>query len=189
MIETLIVFPVILAMGLGVVHLGLVYQAKSNLEYAALMAARVGSVTGISLVAMQNELARRMAPSQVGLNVLSPGAFSIEVLNPTVAMFQDCGVQPADTTDCVELAYCEIPNYGLQYRSVGSECDGASIQDANVLRIKVTFNFNSNIPFMNVPLYSGDTGYGDNVGTRISAIATVRMQTPARYTAIFHPPI
>lgn len=190
MMETVIIFPILLMIGLGIVHLGLVYQAKANLEYAALMAARVGSVTSINQTAMLNELVRRITPSQIGPNAPTVADFSIQVLNPTIPMFQTCGIRPVDTSDCEVPAICEIPNYGLQYRPVTDECDGTSIQDANILRIKVTYHFNSYIPFMNVPLFASEYGNEDEVapGVNVSAIATVRMQTPARYTSIFVPP-
>ncbi|MCG8314432.1 MAG: pilus assembly protein, partial [Pseudomonadales bacterium] len=45
MAETIIVFPVMMLVGLGIVHLGLIYQAKSNLEYAAFMSARQSAST------------------------------------------------------------------------------------------------------------------------------------------------
>lgn len=187
MIETLMVFPIMLMMGLGVVHLGLVYQAKANLEYAALMAARAGSITSININDMLGELVRRMGPSQIGPNAPALADFTIQIMNPTVAMFQQCGEEPQDITGCVTSASCEIPNYGLQFRPAIAVCDGASIQDANLLRIKVTYRFNSRIPFMNVRLFASDDenqinrGLPEN-GIDITAVATVRMQTPARYT-------
>lgn len=188
MIETLLVFPVMLLMGLGVVHLGLIYQAKSNLEYAALMGARLGAVNHIDIDAMRTEIANRMAPSQIGDDPVNPAYIDIEVLNPTKTMFDDCGIAASEATaDCAQ-ANCEIPNFGLQYRASTLTCDGTSIQDANILRIKVTYQgYNTMIPFMNVRLFSGDDENRINQGLPedgmdISAVATVRMQAPARYT-------
>lgn len=184
-VETMLVFPVMFLMGLGIVHLGLVYQAKSNLEYAALMAARIGSVTSIDIQQMRNEVARRMAPSQIGPNAISPGAVEIEIINPTANMFSQCGQAPLDNTICNgAIAACEIPNFGLQYRSpTATNCGGgASLQDANLLRIKVTLLFDTKIPFMNMRLFAGDSRNQTPAGTNISAVATVRMQSPARMT-------
>lgn len=186
MIETVMYFPVLMLIGLGVVHLGLVYQAKANLEYAALMAARVGAVSSINIVDMQNELVRRMAPVKIGGSFPAADQFVIQVVNPTLAMFDACGVQPAVTDDCAgDVETCEIPNFGLQYRPVGTECDGASIQDANILRIKVTYRFNSKIPFMNIRMFARDQGNLKNEGTDVSAVATVRMQSPVIRTSAF----
>jgi Flp pilus assembly protein TadG len=66
MIETIIIFPIVLMIALWIIHIGLVYQARANLEYAALMGARVGAVTNIDIGRMREEIARRLAPSQVG---------------------------------------------------------------------------------------------------------------------------
>lgn len=191
MIETLIALPVMLLLGMGIVHLGLVYQARANLEYAALMAARVGSVTGINIAAMTQEAATRMVPSRIGPANPPITAFQITVLNPTLAMFASCGQLPVNTSDCqAPLARCEMPNFGLQYRVADRSCAGFSIQDANILRIKVTYAFDSKIPFMNTRLFSGDDpGNSANPlhsGTNISAVATVRMQSPARHTVFNH---
>lgn len=192
MIETLLVFPVMFLIGLGIVHLGLIYQAQSNLEYAALMAARVGSVTSVDVSRMREEVSRRMSPSQIGATPFSPDDVLIEIINPTKVMFDRCGQEPLDTTAC--SGQCEIPNFGLQYRDPDDiDCDGgASIQDANLLRIKVTIRFDSKIPFMNMRLFPGDsrnmtspgvdTSNVSGDGVDISAVATVRMQTPARMT-------
>lgn len=187
MIETLMIFPIVLMIALWVIHLGLVYQARANLEYAALMGARVGSVSSIDISAMQTEIARRLAASQVGPTPVVPGDISIIVLNPTRQMFLGCGVPRSDgSNDCgAGTPNCEIPNFGLQFRGVDpTECGTASIQDANILRIQVSYQFDSKIPFMNVPLFASDSGDTQGtVGTTVTAVATVRMQTPARRTS------
>lgn len=184
MIETLMVFPVAILLGFGIVHLGLVYQARANLEYAALMAARVGAVTSIDIARMQEEAARRMEASRIGPSTILPGDIQIQVLNPTRQMFVDCGEPASGGAVCDgALARCEIPNFGLQFRDPGvTRCDGTNYQDANILRIRVSYNFDSKVPFMNARLFARDTGHaaGRDNGTLIQAVATVRMQTPAR---------
>lgn len=185
MIETIMIFPIVLMIALWIIHIGLVYQARANLEYAALMGARVGSVSSINIPAMQTEVANRLAASQVGSIPVAPGDVLITVLNPTRRMFQVCGVPRSDgLNDCgAGTPNCEIPNFGLQFRAVDSSCDGVSIQDANILRIQVSYQFDSKIPFMNVPLFARDAGdAAGGVGTIVTAVATVRMQTPARRT-------
>ena len=186
MVETILALPVIILVGFSIVHLGLVYQTKSNLEYAALMAARVGSVTSISVAQMRSEAVKRMAPSQIGNVPINAADVRIVVLNPTEAMFSPpCSAPPSANGVCdAGISDCEIPNFGLQYRSTSAVCDGASIQDANILRIKVIYTFNTHIPFMNMHMFTKDTGMKKNTGTTISAVATVRMQSPARYNSL-----
>lgn len=182
-IETMIVFPIILFMGFAVVHLGLIFQAQSNLEYAALMAARIGASSGLDIAAMTTEIQNRMAPSIVGETVTSTDSVvSVDILNPTQVMFDDCGEQPTfNNANCAVLAACEIPNFGLQSRA--AQCDSATIQDANILRIKVNYLFNTGIPFLNrMPFTRGDFPMLAGDGVNIYAVATVRMQTAARRT-------
>lgn len=187
MIETLVVFPIVILMGFGIVHLGLVYQARANLEYAALMGARIGSVSSIDIGRMRTEIAKRLDASRVGPGAVDPNAITITILNPSVQMFLDCGEDPTDSGACDGgLAQCEIPFYGLQFRPTTANCDGVSIQDANILRIKVTYAFDSKVPFMNMKLFATDDGDldGNDNTVDINAVATVRMQTPARMTAV-----
>lgn len=191
MIETMLVMPIMLIIGFGIVQGGLVYQAQANLEYAALMAARVGASTSINVNQMAREVAYRMQATS-GIDgsdddaVLGQlGNISVEVLNPTLEMFQACGEQPSfDTTDCYNPGRCEIPYFGQQfYDNQILACNGASIQDANILRVRVTYRYNSGIPFVSNIRLVGESNFpdGDN-GTDITAVATVRMQSPARLT-------
>ena len=187
MIETLFVFPIMILIGLGIVHLGLVYQAKSNLEYAALMAARVGAVNHANVQLMITEAVKRMLPSAIGNDVPTAAKFNLVILNPTAAMFKSsCAVTPLDPSICDLGGACALPNFGLQFRPTTPVCDGVSIQDANILRIQLTYNFNSHVPFMNMRLFTHDTGNrpdGSGAGVPITAVATVRMQSDAYYNS------
>lgn len=189
MIETLLVLPIILFLGFGVVHLGLIFQAQSNLEYAALMAARVGAATSIDVGLMEQEVWNRMEASRYVSN--PPRDIRIEVLNPNQAMFDSCGAEPTyNTQGCFTLNQCEIPNFGLQYRSQAEDCDGVSIQDANILRIRVRYRFVSGVPFLNrinfggedIDELDGENDGAEDAGMFVTAVATVRMQSPARRT-------
>ncbi len=201
MLETLLVLPIIVVLGFGIVHLGLVFQAQSNLEYAALMAARMGASNGLDIQSMEEEVEKRMDASRFGSALGGVPAITIQILNPTQQMFNSCGLRPTyNTNDCDVVDLCEIPLYGLSLRSQAQLCDGASIQDANILRIRVTYSFNSGVPFLNRITFATRMGSGSDpngldvnqpslsggtdgeAGVQISAVATVRMQVPARRT-------
>ncbi|MBA54659.1 MAG: hypothetical protein CMK89_09405 [Pseudomonadales bacterium] len=188
MMETMLVMPIMLLIGFGIVHAGLVYQAQANLEYAALMAARVGAASSIDVTAMRTEAEYRMRAT-TGVDGSDLDAVSkefenirITVLNPSREMFDTCGERPINTNDCVNDNNCEIPYFGQQFYIRGNECAGASIQDANILRIRVSYTYNSRIPFLNNIRFIGEPGREEEEGIDITAIATVRMQTPARLT-------
>ncbi len=123
MVETMLVLPIMLMLGFGIVHGGLVFQARSNLEYAALMAARVGASTSIDIEAMEEEVVKRMGASRAQSDI-APPLVQITVLNPTRAMFDSCGKLPSFPPNaCADspLDECEIPNFGLQFRAA---CEG-----------------------------------------------------------------
>lgn len=192
MMETMLVMPIMLVIGFGIVHGGLVFQAQSNLEYAALMAARVGAASNIDINKMITEAEYRMrATTSVDgedqaaiIDELSH--FSITVLNPTVGIFDSCGRQPTyDPGNCFSLGICEIPYFGLQFydrTNPSNDCNGVSIQDANILRIRVSYTYDSKIPFLNRIRFIGEPERPEAEGVEISAVATVRMQSPAHLT-------
>lgn len=198
MVETMIILPIMLILGFGIVHAGLLFQAQSNLEYAALMAARVGASTSIDLQAMEAEVLRRMRASDPRLRPDYDGGvipdMVITVLNPTYAMFDSCGRRPTYNPDVCDGPFgeCEIPNFGLQFRDRSGDalCDSqATVQDANILRIQVRYGIDTKVPFMdwiqfpgsNQSLTDDPDGLIQN-GYPVTAIATVRMQSPARIT-------
>jgi hypothetical protein len=126
---------------------------------------------------------------------------TVEVLNPTPAAFQDFGLPPTSASQ--NHAY--IPNDNLEFRphSVKGSNSNLSIQDANALKIKVTYGYEIKVPLMQSVIKSVmcgfDTGVeafgrgnstvvvGGNDCTNyynqgripIVAYATVQMQTPA----------
>lgn len=191
MMETMLVMPIMLLIGFGIVHAGLVYQAQANLEYAALMAARVGAASSIDIDAMRTEAEYRMRAT-TGVDGSDSDAveeelqsFRITVLNPTIEMFDGCGERPQIIDDCVNANNCEIPFFGQQFISRSNPtCNGVTVQDANILRVRVSYTYNSRIPFINNIRFVGEADRTpiEDEGIEISAVATVRMQTPARLT-------
>lgn len=191
MIETLIALPIVLLLGAGIIHIGLTYQAKSNLEYAALMAARVGASTSLDIEQMRREVKRRMKAADQGngdLNSLQ--GVEVEVLNPDISVFYDWGGPSSDGVPCPAGFgdSCEIPNDNLLARNNNTNpADGSSglnIKEANLLRIRVTYYYDTSVPFMNGFFLSRpyDPAGGVPSGTQLVAHATVRMQSPARIT-------
>ena len=192
-------------LGFRILHLGLIYQAKANLEYAALMAARMASTSGFYSLgnpsndffdSFQQEVRYRMLASDSLKNgaLISDSAemskVSIMVVRPNKAIFQQFG-----EGDCPDVE-CLIPNDNLLYRSTTTVVvDGlnVNIQDANILQLSVSYKYNSGVPFMN-QLFSVDSldsmdaflpeseknAVSGTPGMKITAVATVRMQTDAQ---------
>ena len=125
----------------------------------------------------------------------------VEMLNPTPEAFEDFG-----RTSSTSAGHTYIPNDNLEYRSHSFEGSHShySIQDANALKIKVTYGYQLKVPLMQFVVRaimcgpsSGITeieAFGQGYSNTVSAdcanfylqgrvplvtYATVQMQTPA----------
>ncbi|KJV37297.1 TadE/TadG family type IV pilus assembly protein [Luteibacter yeojuensis] len=146
-------------LGFGLLLLGLFqallfYRAKSAVDYAAMEAARAGAVHGASKSSMQDGLARGLAPlyATAAANPGKAGAAlafvdakkdvllgmaKIEVLAPTRAAWNGLRKKQYDNKDA-------LPNDSLYFRDASSA--GVSVQDANVLKIRVTYDYPLIVP-------------------------------------------
>jgi hypothetical protein len=221
MVEFAIVSPFALLLVLGIIQLGLMYTAKEVVNEAAFMAARAGSVENAQLDKITPVMVSGLVPFYqdttqtvdiVRLTLAQAAAkldttcdpagacfLKVEVLNPTSAAFDDFGI-----TSNASAGHTYIPNDNLEYRphSVTGKTSGLSIQDANALKIKVTYGYELKVPLMksviNAVMCGVSTGldaFGEGKdpptgGTDCTnfyskgrvplvSFATVQMQTPA----------
>ena len=186
----------------------ILYHGRTVLNYATFEAARVGATRHAQHKPMRKELGIRLAPliggdgtlesaataiAKMSLAVESPVTFGgdvqvptkLEILNPTVEAFdvENWGEQSLEYNN-----RRVIPNSHLRYQ--GDDIKGGlSLQDANLLTIRVTQGIPLNVPVVGrllaklmVPLY------GDDVDKQLhllsgrfpmSSTATVRMQSEA----------
>jgi hypothetical protein len=222
MVEFAIISPLALLLVLGIVQLGLMFVAREVVDEAAFVAARAGAVNNAQVDAMRSALQRALIPfyqdttttndtARIGAalgrsladtlipcssTIPFPCALEVTRLNPSDQAFDDFGL-----TDAQNHTY--IPNDSLDYRphSVQGASSGLSIQDANVLKIKVTYGYPLKVPLMAAtfntimclaPQGIGAFGHTAFMGTAgdcirfykqgrvpIVAYATVQMQTPA----------
>jgi len=150
----------LLPMTLGMLQTAFLLVASHTLQFATFSAARAGAMANASPPVMQRALATGLVPlfaaTADGINAenvvtIVGGAFSkayaatqlyarLQVLSPTAESFDDFGV--------VEGGVRLIRNDSLEHRSVqrGSR-SGLSIQEANLLRIKVTYCHELIVPF------------------------------------------
>lgn len=199
MVEFVIAAPVLLLLGLGIVQSGLMYHAKTVLNYATFEAARKGAVNYADPVAMRRELSVRLAPvyggdgsqasslgaiqASVGDNQLSPFT-TLTILNPTADAFTDWGLRNAQS------GFLEIPNSHLRQRhdaTAPGAASGVNLQDANILRVKTTYGFELKVPLVNrlfletlTLLYPENQNFYGSGRVPLASVATVRMQSPAR---------
>ena len=167
MAEFLIILPVMLLLIFGAIQFALIFHAKITLNYAAFEAARAGSLNNARFEAVKEGFARGLAPlysyfepdsnkrdaddplNQIGAfqqarqriwnEFDSPlGLIRIERLSPSKKDFFDFAPDEA------------IPNDNLIYRSSEEGANGRrSIQDANLLHLRITYWYPLYVPFIN----------------------------------------
>ena len=156
MVEFVIVGPMVTLLGLASIQYGLMFFAKNHLNHASFMAARAGSTGNASKTAIQTALARALVPiygggSNTGELTASYGrayadvaAYTrIEVLNPTKESFDDFHGAEKDGKRTIPNAHLSHKNPG----TIGAN-SGQNIQDANLLKLRITYGFEPKIPLM-----------------------------------------
>lgn len=162
MVEFVVVAPVVLMMILGVMQTGLVFFAKSNINYATFEAARAGSVEHASLSSIRNTFTRAMvgyygggrnakelAESLVKASAdITPATMQVELLSPTKESFDDYA-SPRLSTKLGAKARV-IPNNNLSAlacpvdkpscnNNPNTNHSGQTLSDANLLHIRITY--------------------------------------------------
>jgi hypothetical protein len=156
-IEYLVIFPMLIMLLFGVIQWTLIYQARSVLNHATLLAARNGAMHNGDKAEMKKSLIAGMAPMFAseasdtgylnamliaGLEVNTPFITTLKVINPTSDAFTDFGRPRLDGN-----SGNEIPNDTLQYRSTTpGSISRISIQDANILHLRVTYCYRMFVP-------------------------------------------
>ncbi|MFC0676567.1 TadE family protein [Lysobacter korlensis] len=154
MVEFAIVVPVLMFLILSVVQLVLLYRAKATVDYAALEAARAGAVHGASKDKIEAGFARGITPlfatdSSVGGAMAAWGRAKgetwryadIEIISPSRAAWNEFRELQHD-------GRYALPNDSLAFRSNRVGRSGVNVQDANVLKIKVTYRYPLVVPFV-----------------------------------------
>jgi hypothetical protein len=183
MTEYIIILPLLLLLILGVIQFALIYQAKSSLNLATFMGARQGALMNAKKSAIKQGLASGMAPffmrtsskaelSDVSkarliaaIEVFNEKTTHVNILSPTLAAFKE--FNNTNTGG--------IPNDNLMFRDPSPGESGMSIQDANLLKIRVTYCVKLIVPFVNRVIYSLSQGFsGVKNLTNVSYAVTPR---------------
>lgn len=207
--EYLVMIPVLLLLLLGTVQFALMFVAKTALDLAAFDGARRAAVENGSSTAMREGIAQGLLPLYdkglqgttslsygdtledrlyVAAIVANPLKVEIKVLNPTSADFQNFGttihyLQANGQSGTYQDA---IPNARLLYDT--KTAGNVTIQDANVLRIRVHYCYPLIVPFVNTIITTTmelDPGSAWNAqcyaqgGVPLVADGTALMQSPA----------
>ncbi|MDO8305308.1 TadE family protein [Herminiimonas sp.] len=218
--EYIYVFPILAMLILGAIQFGFIYQTKVTLNYATFAATRQGALNSGAMTAIVDGLTSGMMPlfthsSSTGGNrnldllknawklsnqqMSNPKLTVITIVNPTTTALGAYRGQSESGS--------EIPNDNLMYRPTSIAGGGMNIQDANLLKVRVTYCYRMAVPILNKLIYnlvidppptpvigataadmlasdSGGassrpcTGIADEYRIPITSEAIVRMQTP-----------
>jgi len=164
--EFLIIFPLLVMLVFGIIQFALIYQARATLNYATLLAARAGAVNNGSPTKMRMALASGLVPlfakepdmtgyaealvrANLETEVLA-NMVKLDVLNPTRAALRDFGRSRVDG-----LGGNELPSDTLSYRSTApGAASNISVQDANILHVRVSYCFRLIVPVMDRVIYA-----------------------------------
>lgn len=202
LVEFVLVFPVALLLVLALVQCGLLGWGKLSLNHLTFMAARHGALHHADEDAITAAVVRGLVPFHQNswqrndaLRVLEAFAqaqreartyLQVERLSPNERTFDDFGIEREGRR--------EIPHDNLRWRltTIGLR-SGVHIQDANLLKIKVTYGQELKVPLMGALLRSllcrGASGHSPHsdcaryyASNRVPlvAFAVVEMQSPAR---------
>jgi len=198
LVETVIMLPILMLVGLGALQYALIYEAKSSLNYATFMAARAGALDHANPESLRIGFAKGLAPlyspdgtaadlllkqTEVGEDFQN-NLIHLAILNPTTDAFTDFG---RDLDD--DGQEDDLPSLDLQHASAEVKSQsGVNIQDANLLKVHATYGAKLLVPFVG-PLFARFAEATTNDPIRLAmlrqgrlpiiATATVRMQNHA----------
>lgn len=208
MVEFLIIIPALILLIFGAVQAALIYSAKNGLNYATFQAARMGSMNHAQYADMRRGLLRGMYPMfshYDNPNTLERTAEEVDNfvlitrISPDSAAF-DAWAEGHDDLLGDGAEVDAIPNDNLMFRP--TQQNPVSIQDANLLKIRVQYCMPLIVPMVDHLLVSTSKfntrkvagsfrevsaattdEYGDVCRARrgfvVSSEATVRMQSAA----------
>ena len=176
--EFIVVAPVLLFIVLLMVHYGLLFTARNQVNHAAFMAARAGTVQHANANAIRQayldaivplygggEDAVQLAESRQRANEDANEWVEIEILNPRAESFDDWSDPDLSIPG---FAGRTIPNAGIENRSLSvlGATSNQNIQDANLLKIRVWHAYPTKVPLVTARVLGTLAGLAGNTDAR-----------------------
>ncbi|MBU0751524.1 MAG: pilus assembly protein [Gammaproteobacteria bacterium] len=143
-IEYIYVLPILLLLFLASLQFIFIYEAKQTLNYATFVGTRAGALNGGSMAAIKDGLAAGLAPlyahkigtaTELAAVKLGRRTARDELANPKLALIQIVNPTPAALAGFGGT----IPNDNLMYRDPTILKSNMNVQDANLLKVRVTY--------------------------------------------------
>jgi hypothetical protein len=194
---------VMIPMAMAILQLGTLYVGKNTLNYATFIAARAGAVHNGSMTQIRNYLAKGLVPiyastdqeitsgnvtgivlpalARARADVQNPLRTRVTILNPTRDSFSDFEER--------QFGSLQIPNDNLQFRRRNGGRSNQTIQEANLLKIRVDYCHPLIFPVIDEMITSTLERFETNFFRRacyqanrvpVTSQAIVHMQSPAR---------
>ena len=166
-VEYLYVLPILLLLLFGTLQFVFIYQAKLTLNEAAFSGTRQGALKGGDMSSIQDGLEAGLAPlfahgldlpalkkaREDAHDLLSTSQSALTtIVNPNASALSDFQQTLADGTTVA------IPNDNLMYRDPTPGGSGMNIQDANLLKVRVTICYKMVVPIVNRMIYTFVSG-------------------------------
>lgn len=173
-VEFVAVAPALLLIGLGIVHYGLLFFARNNIDYAAFEAARAGAVANADLAAVETAYKKALIPLYGGgrtqqelqdsyarvKNDLTSETLKIELLNPTKESFDDWNAKALQDDKDVGNGKRVIPVLMQNYpqalanwqmtrdpKSIGPT-SGQTLSDASLIKVRIIHGYKPQVPII-----------------------------------------
>lgn len=167
MAEYIYVFPILIMLIMGAIQFGFIYQTKSTLNYATFNAARHGAMNNGSMSSIVDGLTSGMMPlfahssSTGGDRNMALLKNAWKAANEQISDSKLTVITIVNPTSSALSAYqsqsesgSEIPNDNLMYRPTNISGGGMNIQDANLLKVRVTYCYRMAVPIINKLIYN-----------------------------------
>ncbi len=170
MVEFLVVLPSFILLLFGSIQFALIFSAKTTLNYATFQAARIGSLNNATYSGIRKGLVRGLSPlftasdSRDGPEVyadinegVDSGGNKRDATSEVDAYVRIIRVSPGEALfstsssgfgELNEDGALVIPNHQLMYRDSDTKSN-VSIQDANLLKIRVQYCYKLMVPIVN----------------------------------------
>lgn len=167
MVEYIYVFPILILLIMGAIQFGFIYQTKVTLNYATFNATRQGALNHGAMKSIIDGLTSGMMPL-FAHSSSSGGSRNLDLLknawksaNTQISDSKLTLITIVNPTTTALNAYkgqsetgSEIPNDNLMYRSTDIAGGGMNIQDANLLKVRVTYCYRMTVPIINKLIYT-----------------------------------
>jgi len=214
MAEFLVIVFVAMFLIFGAIQFALIFHAKITLNYAAFEAARYGSLENANFSAVKEGFIRGLAPLYSYYNTGKDNTGVKGTASSQVQAFQEARyklsdefedsrnlirierISPGEQAFTDYAADDSIPNDNLIYRaSKAGKVSGVTIQDANLLHLKITYWYPLYVPLVNKAIFKTvcsmekwqnelicrqDKTDPEDPRIPLTSVAVTRMQSPAR---------